>query len=210
MKYTPRRVIGAATRRLGRFARLRRAGRVSVGYGSYGAPHVVTFDNDATTRLRIGRYCSIASTATILLGGGHPTDRVSMYPVRLRIGKRSGSNDGFPLSRGDIEIQDGVWIGHEALILSGVTIGSGAVIGARAVVARDVPPYAIVAGNPARLLRYRFDDETIAAVESLGWPAFSKERMLAEVEVVNGPASRLVRCPPERASDFESESGPAD
>src|SRR5690242_16726905 len=151
------------------FGRLRRRGRIEVGEGSYGTPHVVYFDGDDETRLVIGRYCSVASTSTFLLGGAHPVDRVSMFPFRLRRGLPGAGLDGFPASKGDIVVEDGAWIAHGALVLSGVRIGRGSVVAAGAVVAKDVPPYWIVAGNPAMPIRQRVDDEAVAAIEASRW-----------------------------------------
>ena len=76
---------------------------------------------------------------------------------------------GHPSSKGDIVIGNDVWIGYQSCILSGVTIGNGAIIGAKSVVTKDVPPYAIVAGNPAKFIRYRFPQETIDKLENLAW-----------------------------------------
>ena len=78
-------------------------------------------------------------------------------------------DDVDPVTRGDVIISNDVWIGHGASILSGVQIGDGAVIGARAVITKDVEPYSIVAGNPARLIRKRFDDETIRKLQEIRW-----------------------------------------
>ena len=84
-------------------------------------------------------------------------------------GRKRWGLDGSHVSRGDTVIGHDVWLGSQALILSGVTIGHGAVVAARAVVAKDVPPYAIVAGNPARVVRYRMSDERIAALLRSEW-----------------------------------------
>jgi chloramphenicol O-acetyltransferase type B len=138
----------------------------SIGRGTYGDPEVVSWDSGRM--LTIGAFCSIAPGVRIFLGGDHRIDWVTTYPFSemWEAGKRF---PGHPSSRGDVIIGNDVWIGNEALILSGVTIGDGAVVGARAVVARDVPSYAIVAGNPARVVRMRFDDATIASLLKLRW-----------------------------------------
>ena len=138
-----------------------------VGHGTYGHPNVVRFDGQDGT-LRIGRYTSIADGATILLGGEHRTDVVSTYPFQqLMPGAERANNTSY--SRGSVVIGNDVWIGHGSLILSGRRIGDGAVVAAAAVVSRDVPPYAIVAGNPARIVRHRFTPEQIAALQQIAW-----------------------------------------
>lgn len=185
-KLRPQAVFGAVRKRLSPFARLVRAGRVVVGEGSYGVPTVVTFAGDERTKLFIGRYCSIASTTTFLLGGEHPVDRPSMYPFRIRWGLGGAGRDGFPSSKGDVRVEDGAWIGHDALVLSGVVIGRGAVVAAAAVVTKDVPPYAIVGGNPARIIRYRFDEQTIERVDSTEWWKLGRKELLAAVDELNG------------------------
>ena len=137
-----------------------------IGEHTYGHPEVLSWDDK--TRLTIGKYCSIAEGVTIILGGGHRVDWVTTYPLSVFFDEL-GSCEGHPLTKGDLEIGHDVWVGYGATILSGIHIGDGAVIAARAVVTRDVPPYAIVAGNPARIIKYRFDTETIAELLELKW-----------------------------------------
>ena len=136
-----------------------------VGAGTYGEP-IVHFRKSAT--LRIGAYCSIGGDVHIFLGGNHPVDWVTTYPFgALREDAQHLARA--PESKGDVTIGNDVWIGDGAVILSGVTVGTGAVIGARAVIAKDVAPYAIVVGNPAKIVRYRFDPAQIEALESIAW-----------------------------------------
>lgn len=127
--------------------------RVSVGEKTYGALYVLDF-SPADTKLKIGSYCSIAGGVKFLLGGEHNLNTVSTYPFKVKcFGKEREAG-----SKGDIVVKDDVWICENALICSGVTIGQGAVVAAGAVVTKDVEPYAIVGGNPARLIRYRLDE----------------------------------------------------
>lgn len=138
---------------------------VSVGEWTYGDPTIL-FGRDA--RLTIGRYCSIAEGVTILVGGEHHTEWVTTYPFNTLF-EGARRFPGYPLTRGDVTIGNDVWIGHGATVLSGVTIGDGAVIAGECVVAKDVEPYAIVGGNPARHIRYRFSAQTIAALLDIAW-----------------------------------------
>ena len=121
-------------------------------------------------RLVIGKYCSIAAeTRFIMNGGNHPTSWLTTFPFPI-FGK--GWEAAMPQSwptRGDTTIGNDVWIGYGAIIMPGVTVGNGAIIATASVVTRDVPPYAIVGGNPATVLRFRFDQETIARLERLAW-----------------------------------------
>ena len=123
-------------------------------------PKVTAFPQDAPHPVTIGAYCSIAGGVDFVIGGHHRTNSVSTFPLP---GYRG------PLSKGPIRVGNDVWIGKSALILSGVTIGDGAVVGAGSVIARDVRPYAIVAGNPARELRRRFDDEQVERLLDAAW-----------------------------------------
>ncbi len=129
---------------------------VEIGNSSYGGINVLDFGGDY--KLNIGSFCSIAPNVTFVLQADHTMDYFSTYPFKVKLlGERSEA-----ISKGNITVKDDVWIGCGVIVLSGVTIGQGAVIAAGAVVTHDVSPYAIVAGNPAKVIRYRFSDEVIA------------------------------------------------
>jgi acetyltransferase-like isoleucine patch superfamily enzyme len=137
------------------------------GRGTYGCDlRVYSFGEGAT--LTVGSFCSIAQGVQIFLGGEHRADWVTTYPFNV-LWKAAESIQGHPMTKGDVHIGHDVWIGVDAMILSGVTIGDGAVIGARTVVTRDVAPYTIVAGNPGRFIRRRFDDQTIERLLRVRW-----------------------------------------
>jgi len=139
-----------------------------IGAHSYGRPKV-RFP-ESGRKLSIGRYCSIADRVEILLGGDHRLDWASTFPFAAFAEVWPAAEDGrYHASRGDVVIGHDVWIGSGAMILSGVTIGHGAAVAARAVVTKDVPPYAIVGGNPARAIRTRFDGATVAALLDAAW-----------------------------------------
>lgn len=158
-----------------------RYARFVIGEGTYGEPDVVYWDAGAT--LRVGSYCSIAPGVTILLGGEHHTEWVTSYPFSLVLAGAPPC-PGYPLSKGDVIIGSDVWLGRGATVLSGVTIGDGAVIGAGSVVARDVRPYAIVAGNPAARVRYRFEAHQIEALLRIGWWNWPLDRIRQELPLL--------------------------
>lgn len=185
-RLTPRRAYWAARKRMSSFERLKRQGRIVWGEESIAVPQVVVFAGDDETRLVVGRYCGIASTATFLLGGAHPVDRVSLFPFRIRWRLPGAGLDGFPSSNGDILVEDGAWIAHGALVLSGVRIGRGAVVAAGAVVTKDVPPYWIVGGNPAMPIRQRVDDDAVAAIEASRWWERDRDAILRTLDELNG------------------------
>jgi acetyltransferase-like isoleucine patch superfamily enzyme len=138
----------------------------SFGKWTYGVPLVHNWPGGS--KLSVGAFCSIAEGVQIFLGGEHRTDWVTTYPF-IDFWKAALDIKGHPKTKGDVVIGNDVWIGQEALILSGVNIADGAVIGARSVVCSDVPPYHIVAGNPARIIKARFDPNTIQRLSATHW-----------------------------------------
>ena len=130
----------------------------TIGDYSYGRLRVRDWGDGAG--LTIGPFCSFADNIQIFLGGNHRTDWVSTYPFSgmRELFPEAPAKSAYHTSRGGVTIGADVWIGSGATIMSGVTIGVGAVVAARAVVTRDVAPYAIVGGNPAKLIRLRFDE----------------------------------------------------
>lgn len=131
--------------------------KVKVGKNTYGDLHI-QYHNELNQGLEIGHYVSIAKGVQFLLGGDHCYKRFSTYPFRSIFISDSVLET---TSKGKIVIDDDAWIGTEAFILSGVHVGKGAIVAARAVVTKDVPPYAIVGGNPAKVIKYRFSHEHI-------------------------------------------------
>lgn len=140
---------------------------MTVGRFTYGNPKLMLWADDE--RIDIGSFCSIAQNVTIFAGGEHNLNWVTTYPLRIAFGNQLAEKDGHPRTKGNTSIGNDVWIGYGATILSGVAVGDGAVIGAGAVVVKDVPPYAVVAGNSARLIRYRFDALTIKRLLEISW-----------------------------------------
>jgi acetyltransferase-like isoleucine patch superfamily enzyme len=149
---------------------LQRYPHYSIGVGSYGLPIVHDWSEGAT--LRIGAYTSIAEQVEIFLGGHHRTEWVTTYPFPAMIDEAADIT-GYAFTRGDVVIGSDVWLCTGAMILSGVTVGDGAVVAAGAVVSRDVAPYSIVAGNPAKHIRWRFSEpvrEALLAARWWEWP----------------------------------------
>lgn len=139
-------------------------------------------------RLKIGKFCSVACGAKFLFtSGNHSLRSLSTYtfPIFYEQWGLDPKNirDAWD-NKGDIVIGNDVWIGYEAVIFSGVTVGDGAVIGTRAVVTKDVPPYTIVGGVPARPIRRRFDPQTIARLEELRWWDWEEERIARNLSAI--------------------------
>ncbi len=155
--------------------------KVTVGKLTYGSIHAISYGGNSEF-LKIGNCCSIADEVTFLLGGGHRLDCVSTFPFR---GKLVGDVEA--MTKGPIVLEDDVWIGYGATVLSGVTLGKGSVVGAGALVCGDVPSYAIVAGIPAKVIRYRFDDETRARLAAIDLGKVDAEFARKEIELLESP-----------------------
>lgn len=139
-------------------------------------------------KLIIGKFCSIACGAKFLFNSANHTFRsLSTYPFPLFFEEwgldKKKVTDSWD-NKGDIVIGNDVWIGYEAVVMAGVTIGDGAVIGARAVVTKDVLPYTIVGGIPAKPIRKRFSEETISALLALKWWDWPKEKIAQKIEAI--------------------------
>lgn len=169
---------------------------ISVGSFSYysGFYHKHRFEDcvrylDAKSKnvdkLIIGKYCSIGSGAVFMMAGNqaHRMDWISTFPFHFQANIFKTAKNAYEKA-GDTHIGSDVWIGSEAMILAGVSIGSGAVIAARAVVSKDVPPYAIVVGNPAKIIKYRFNEDTISQLLKLKWWDWSEDEIKASMPLI--------------------------
>jgi len=153
----------------------------SAGRYIYGRFRVRAFQVNG--KITIGSFVSISKDVTVFLGGNHRPDWVSTFPFPAFSDFEGAIGiTGHETTKGDVIIGSDVWIGENATILSGVTIGHGAVVGAYSVVASDVPPYAIVCGNPARIIRHRFSSDQIAELLNIAWWDWPEERLMVSVK----------------------------
>ncbi|MCO4641097.1 CatB-related O-acetyltransferase [uncultured Streptococcus sp.] len=168
----------------------------NVEAGNYSYGNLSLFDFKDGSKLKIGNFCSFAKNTFFCLGGEHDYKTLSTYPFESRI----SDNKITSFSKGDIVIGDDVWIGVNVTILSGVKIGQGAIIAAGSVVTKDVEPYSIYGGVPARLIKKRFSDEIIEKLKKVDYSTLSKEkiikyrdelRMTITEENVDGIVSKL-------------------
>lgn len=150
---------------------------VKVGKYTYGDIRVL--DHNLEHTLKIGNYCSIAPNVLFIIGDDHRTDLISTYPFKVQI-EHSQLREA--ISKGDIIVQDDVWIGYGSTILSGVTIGQGSVVAARSVVTQDVPPYAIVGGVPAKVIKYRFSDHIIEKMMKIDFSKLDEELLREHID----------------------------
>lgn len=139
-------------------------------------------------RLIIGKFCSIACGAKFLFNSAnHTLSSLSTYPFPLFFEEWGLEKRNVAASwdnKGDIVIGNDVWIGYEAVIMAGVTIGDGAIIGARAVVTKDVPPYTVAGGIPAKPIKKRYPEETIAALSELKWWDWPENRIAQNLHAI--------------------------
>lgn len=139
-------------------------------------------------RLIIGKFCMIASDVKFIMNGGnHLSEAFSSYPFAIfgEGWEKAMEGKSYP-QKGDLVIGNDVWIGYNATLMAGITIGDGAIIAANATVSKDVPPYTIVGGNPARPIRQRFSDERIQALQALKWWDWAPEKISANVDKLAG------------------------
>lgn len=156
--------------------------RVTVGRFTYGQPNVLLWA--AEERIEIGSFCSIAENVTIFGGGEHNIDWITTFPMRIAFDCPGAHNDGHPATKGSTKIGNDVWLGYGCTVLSGVTIGDGAVIGAKSVVTKDVPAYAVVAGNPAVIKKYRFNKRIIKILLEVKWWNWPLDKIKENIHIL--------------------------
>lgn len=140
--------------------------------------------------LEIGSFCSIAAEVVLLCSGNHPTDcATTSYVHSNMMGKASPWDRP---GKGGIKVGNDVWIGRRTLILPGVNVGHGGVVGAQATVTKDVPPYAIVGGNPGKIIRLRFSEEIIGKMLAIRWWDWDDEKIKQEADFLTGPIDAFV------------------
>ena len=157
--------------------------RISVGRFTYGNPAFKLWGEQEM--IEIGSFCSIAENVTIFGGGEHNYDWVTTFPLRIAYDDALAGKDGHPTTKGKTKIGNDVWIGYGATILSGVTIGDGAIIGACSLVSKDVSPYSVAGGNPAKLIRYRFTEQQIRELLKIQWWNWPHHRIIEFIDLLS-------------------------
>ncbi|TIR15279.1 MAG: CatB-related O-acetyltransferase [Mesorhizobium sp.] len=164
---------------------------VTVGRHSYGVTWRKVLFPSKEAPLRVGAFCSIAGRVLFICSGQHPTASATTFPIYSRLLKQPEpiAEDSKPAG---ITVGNDVWIGNGAMILPGVEIGDGAVVGAGAVVTKNVPPYAIVGGSPARLIRYRFSQDVISKLLAIQWWRWDDDKVKHEAGLLTGPIETFI------------------
>lgn len=151
--------------------------QVKVGNKTYG--NIFALIHNENGILNIGNYCSIAQQVAFIVASEHSLNTITTYPFKVKI---LGLKNGEASFKGDIVVRDDVWIGYGSTILSGVTIGQGAVVAAGSVVTKNVPPYAIVGGVPAKVIKYRFSDEIIEKMLKIDYSKLDEKLILEHID----------------------------
>ena len=146
-------------------------------------------------KLIIGKFCMVASGVKFIMNGAnHLTSGLSTYPFSIfgNGWENAMENKSFP-NKGDLIIGNDVWIGHNATLMAGITVGDGAIIATNSTVVKDVPPYAIVGGNPANVIRHRFSEETISKLLEIKWWDWDIEKITKNVQhLTSGDVDKLL------------------
>jgi acetyltransferase-like isoleucine patch superfamily enzyme len=173
--------------RLTKWLRNRRTAKlkgVSIGRKTYGFHPKSAFLVSEKTPLRIGSYCSLAPQVMFMCRAHHRYDIPTTFPMSKPI-----LTDA---EKRGITIGNDVWIGLRAVIMSGVTVGDGAIVGTGAIVTRDVPPYAIVVGAPAKVIKFRFDPATVERLRAICWWNWPDEKIAQEAALLTGPVEAFI------------------
>jgi len=164
---------------------------VHIGRHTYGVneERITVTEAKAETPVIFGQFCSVSTGVLVIADMLHSADRVSTFPLASRLGDLERDP---PARQQPLVVGNDVWIERRAILMPGITVGDGAVIVAGAVVEEDVPPYAIVAGSPATLVRYRFDPATIEKLLAIRWWDWPDQKIRAEMESFYGPIEAFI------------------
>ena len=163
---------------------LKQRGLLVIGRHTYGSPKVWMYQG-SECYVTIGGFCSIGPGVQIIAAGIHPPSWVSTYPFRIKWQMTGAYEDGMPKTKGDIIIGSDVWLGTDFIILSGVSIGHGAIVATRSVVTHSIPPFAIVAGSPAKIVRYRFEEGKVDLLLKIAWWDWDEEKIREAVTLLS-------------------------
>lgn len=164
---------------------------VSIGNHTYTGE--IWFHRWGQEKVKIGKYCSIATQVKIMAGGNHRIDTVSTYPFDTMLMEGKSGGERSYEEGGGIEIGSDVWLGFGAQVMGKVKIGDGAVVAAGSVVMTDVPPYAVVVGNPARVMKFRFTEGAVTRLLEIKWWDWKDEEVRARVDDFYLPIADFVK-----------------
>jgi acetyltransferase-like isoleucine patch superfamily enzyme len=160
------------------------SGQLEIGRFTYGFDNSTFQFHNPNEKIKIGSFCSFAGRVVIFAGGEHDYNRPTTFPVNFFLNENKNELNLDAFTKGETIIGNDVWLGFDCLVKSGVFIGDGAVVGSKSVVTKDIPPYAIVAGNPARIIKYRFDQAKIDKLLDISWWNWSEEKIRDQIELL--------------------------
>lgn len=157
------------------------SGRLTIGEFTYGEPFIIDY-GEVGVKVNIGKFCSIAKGVQIYLGANHDYFAITTFPLKVKL---FNEEVNAPLSKGNVSIGNDVWIGRDVTVMSGITIGNGAVIAANSVLTKNVEAYSVVGGNPAKLIKYRFEKEIIEKLEEIEWWNWDIEKIKMNIDLLS-------------------------
>jgi acetyltransferase-like isoleucine patch superfamily enzyme len=175
---------------------------VEIGRYTYGYEGITVREWGEGAALKIGSFCSIADGVVVMLGGNHRTDWITTFPFGHVFTAEFGGEDivGHPKSNGDVVIGNDVWVGRHSTLMSGVRVGDGAVIAANSTVVKDIGAYEIWGGNPAKMIKSRFDEEIVARLIRLSWWTWDESKIKKVSHLLSGFPSMEILAEIERTA----------
>ena len=166
---------------------------LTIGKYTYGLERNCFIGLSPKAPIRIGKYCSFGPDVKIFLNAEHQIDLVSTFPLKTLLKQKSPWPNLDVTSKGGVEIGNDVWVGANSLIMSGINISNGAVIGAGSIVTKDVGPYEVVAGNPAKKIKCRFNDKQIYSLLRIKWWDWKEEKIIKYIDDFYGDINKFIK-----------------
>ena len=161
---------------------------LTVGKYTYGIENInAKIYKGSEAKIHIGNFCSLGENITIITGGIHPTNSITTFPLSERFASDKFFIKGMPSTKGDVWIGNDVWIAQNCTILSGLKIGNGVVICTGSIVTKDIPDFSIVAGVPAKVLKYRFNKENIKYLNNIKWWNWPEDKIEKNIKLLSSP-----------------------
>tara|TARA_A100001011_G_C13879769_1_gene662464 strand:- start:28 stop:585 length:558 start_codon:yes stop_codon:yes gene_type:complete len=166
---------------------------LSIGDYTYGLDRSSLIGLDISSKLKIGKFCSFGPEVKIFLNSDHPTNLPSTFPLKTLLLQKSPWPNQDVISKGDVSIGSDVWVGARSMIMSGINIGHGAIVAAGSIVTKDVGPYEMVGGVPAKTIKFRFTKKQIQAMLRIQWWNWSDNKIKEEISLFYSDISKFIK-----------------